>query len=222
MNKNKAIKENLGGHVDKKLAPLEATQANVSGKTITSKKKSRRLLTGRAKIGKFKTVFKGEVYEIKQANAVLPSGKKTKYEMMLRGPSVMILPIDSKGRLLLIREYRYRTGGYVYALPAGRAKKNESGAKAAQRELQEETGFRAKKLTLLHEAKGGQSWVWKRYAYIAEGLELKPLKGDEDEDITVMPVSLGTAFNMVKQNKIWNENMAYMIARLFWSTRKSN
>ncbi len=173
----------------------------------------------RAKVAPYKTVFKGEIFEIKQAKVTLPSGKKTVYEAMFRNPSVMILPIDKKGRLLLTREYRSRLKKYVWGVAAGKADKGENPMKAAQRELQEETGLKAKKLTLLHLSEGGQSWAWKRYAYVATNLTEDRLVGDEDEDIEVVPVSIDKAFEMIKNEEIYNENMAYMIFQL-WAHRK--
>ncbi|MDD5068292.1 MAG: NUDIX hydrolase [Candidatus Pacebacteria bacterium] len=173
----------------------------------------------RAKIGKYKTVFKGHTFEVKRAIAVMPSGKKEVFETMHRPPSVMILPIDAKKRLLLIREYRSRIKKYIWALPAGKVKKGETPVRAAQRELREEAGVRAKNLKLFRLAEGGQSWVWRRFAYVATKLTPDRLLKDEDEDIKVVPVSIDKAFQMIKKDLIYNENMACMIFRL-WSLRK--
>ncbi|MDD4988832.1 MAG: NUDIX hydrolase [Candidatus Pacebacteria bacterium] len=175
----------------------------------------------RAKVSQYKTVFKGQTFEVKRAVATMPSGKKEIFETMHRPPSVMILPINDKKQLLLIREYRSRIKKYIWALPAGKVKikEGETPIRAAQRELREEAGVRAKKITLLRLAEGGQSWVWRRYAYIATKLVPDRLTKDEDEDIKVVPVSIDRAFEMIKKDEIYNENMAYMIFRL-WAQRK--
>ncbi|KKW15607.1 MAG: NTP pyrophosphohydrolases including oxidative damage repair enzyme [Parcubacteria group bacterium GW2011_GWA2_50_10b] len=172
-------------------------------------------MKNRVKVGNYKTVFKGTIYEIKQAKAVFPSGKIKTFEIASRPPSVSILAFDHKRRLLLTREYRVKYKKYLWRIPAGRVDKGEQPIKAAQRELQEETGYKARNLKLFHFTDMGQSLDWKRYTYLATGLAKSPLNGDEDEDITVVPTTLPKAYKMVKQGKIKNEGMAYLIFKLY-------
>lgn len=174
----------------------------------------------RIKLEKYKSVFKGVIFEIKQAKAIFPSGQVKTFEMAIRPPSVTILAIDDQGRLLLTREYRSKYKTYLWRLPAGRMDKEKDPKIAAQRELREETGFRAKKLKLFHYAEMGQSLDWKRYTFLATGLIPAPLPGDEDEDIIVVPTSIKKAFRMVLDGKIKNETMCYLILKLYNSKFK--
>jgi 8-oxo-dGTP pyrophosphatase MutT (NUDIX family) len=174
----------------------------------------------RVKVGKYKTVFRGVTFEVKQAKAVFHSGKVKTFERAYRQPSVAVLAIDGKGRLLLNREYRTKYGGYRWRLFAGKVNKGEKPIVAAQRELREEAGVRAKKLKLFHVADSGQSLEWKRYTYVATGLTPAPLKGDEDEDITVVPASLNDAMKMVRAGKLENEFLSYLIFRLYNERKK--
>jgi ADP-ribose pyrophosphatase len=64
------------------------------------------------------------------------------------GAAVM-LGADQKSRLLLIRQYRIPAGGYLWEVPAGRLDPGETPLQAAKRELQEETGYRARRWTRL-------------------------------------------------------------------------
>lgn len=174
----------------------------------------------RVKVGKYRTVFRGLIYEIKQAKAVLPSGEVKTYERAHRQPSVNVLAIDSKSRLLLNREYRIKYGGYRWRLFAGRVERGERPIAAAQRELREEAGVKAKKLKLFYIADSGQSLEWKKYTYIATGLSPAPLKKDEGEDITVVPTSLGKVMRMVRAGKIESEALAYLIFKLYNERKK--
>lgn len=172
------------------------------------------------KVGKYKTVFCGEIFTVRQADVVLPSGKKVVFEQVIRPANVVILAIDAEGRLLLVREWRRKYNRYLWGLPGGRVDKEKSIISAAQRELREETGFRAAKLKLFHKGYQGLSMDWKRYAYIATGLTSAPLPGDEDEDITVVPVSIEKSFKMVTEDKFVNEFMAFLVTKLYFHRKK--
>lgn len=122
--------------------------------------------------------------------------------------------------MLLTREYRVKYKRYLWRLPIGRVGKNERPIKAAQRELREETGLKAKKLKLFNLANTGQSLDWKRYAFLATGLSKAPLQGDIDEDIKVVPTPINKAFKMVLEVKIENEAMCYLILKLYAQKKK--
>ena len=68
---------------------------------------------------------------------------------MQHGGSAVMMPVDEKGRMLLVRQYRLPAKAFLWELPAGRVDKGETVLQAAKRELTEETGFKAKKWTKL-------------------------------------------------------------------------
>jgi len=170
----------------------------------------------RERIGPWKTAFRGRTYTLKVARAAQPSGKVRTKELAFHKPSVIILAIDARGRLMLNYEYRSRQASYVWRLPAGGIETSEAPRAAAQRELREETGFRAKRLTLLHgnDGRGSQSLNWPWYAFAASGLTADPLQMEENEDIEVRRVPLKRAANMALDGTIRNEQHAFLILKL--------
>ncbi len=174
----------------------------------------------RVKVGPYKTVWRGEIFEIQQARAVFPSGKTKLFERAVRPSSVIVLAIDKKKRLLLTREYRLKQKKYTWRVPAGRMDKGEKPTAAAQRELREEAGVRAGKLQIFRLSDPVQTLRWKRYAFVATSLTPAKLAGDEDEDIRVVPMPLAKVRRMVLAGKIENEILESLMLQLYRERKK--
>lgn len=167
------------------------------------------------RFSKPRVVFRGRFCVIEHRTVTYPSGTKKIFEHIRRIPSVSVLPIDRRGRLLLIREYREALRRWILTVPSGRVDKEQSPRAAAQRELREETGLRARRLRLVMKSspKGFLHWPW--YVYLAEDLVSDPLPQDEGEDITVVPTSLKKAYAMALDGTITYEFIALAIIRLY-------
>ncbi len=165
------------------------------------------------KFGKTKTAYKGKIFSILHKNVSFPNGDKQIFEFCLRPDSVIILPFDKKGRLLLIYEFRHGYGRRVYFLPAGRVDKGESPAAAARRELREETGFSAKRIKKFRHKSPGNTMLWNVSVFAAKNLFRAPLNGDEHFAIKVVPTPLRRAVKMAENGVIEDEFIAYNIIR---------
>jgi ADP-ribose pyrophosphatase len=94
---------------------------------------------------------KTPIFTVTFDRAIDPSGFEIKRAIVQHGGSAVMMPVDSRGRILLVRQYRLPARQYLWELPAGRLDPGESLLKAAKRELAEETGFKAKKWDKLAE-----------------------------------------------------------------------
>lgn len=115
----------------------------------------------------------------------LPDGKIYDYYLTNKNrKSVFILPIDKKGRILILREYRYPVDKMIYGPVAGKVDGREPVLTAARRELKEETGYLAKKLIPLGKffASPARSNIV-FYSYLAQGLTKGESKFDKTEII---------------------------------------
>lgn len=173
--------------------------------------------SNRAQITKPKTVFKGIFHTIKQAKAIYPSGTIKTFEYHHGPTAVAVLAFDRNYRLLLTQEYREAAGRTEWRLPAGRVDKGDSFKVAAQKELRQETGFRAKRLGLFKKSMSGGSL---RLAYIAFGLSQDPLPKDEGEEIKIIPTSLKKAYLMALNGTIKNDFIALSIIQLYHQAKK--
>ena len=97
--------------------------------------------------------------------------------------------------MILIRQYRHAAGQFLLELPAGRIEPEEAPLAAAKREMVEETGFRAKKWTMLvkYFASPGFLGEWMQI-YLARELTAGQAKPEEDEHIELVPMPLYTCY----------------------------
>ena len=127
-------------------------------------------------------VYEGRIVTLRVDQVETPSGRITSREVVERPDTVSVLAIDDRGRVLLVRQFRYAVGQDTLEIPAGTIDPGETPAEAARRELREETGFgceRLEELTSYYPAMGYSSE--RMTIYLASGLIQSPLRGDEEE-----------------------------------------
>lgn len=85
------------------------------------------------------------IFRVTLDRAIDPDGFEIKRAIVQHGGSAVMMPVDERGRILLVRQYRLPARQYLWELPAGRVDEGEKPLQAARRELAEETGYRARK-----------------------------------------------------------------------------
>lgn len=166
------------------------------------------------RFGKLETVYKGNIFTVKHQEVIFADGTNTTYEYCERPDSVSILAFNGKGELLLIKEKRVNYKKNTWFLPSGRMDhEGESPRQAAQRELREETGYRAKKMKLIHKKSPSNTLIWNIYVFAARDLVIDPLPKDKGEEIETHFVPLKKAVQMALDGTIDNEFISYNIIR---------
>ena len=132
------------------------------------------------------------------ATVRLPDGKLAEREWYVRPPGVIILPLDRDGRILMTREWRSAAAKVQWDLPRGFVEEGEPIEEAAHRELREETGLCAERLTVIHHEPTTSGYIKAESAMIvAEGLyECGKGGGDEEHEIEIVPMQLEDAFRL--------------------------
>lgn len=143
-----------------------------------------------------RTVFSGRRIQMRVDRIRLPNGAEHDFEMIHHPGAAAIVPLLGSGEVVLLRQYRYATGGWLLEVPAGTLNAGESPEQCAARELQEETGFRARDLQPL-------GWIWttpgftdeRIWLYLATGLEPgdQALEGDEVLTLERLPLTRAAA-----------------------------
>jgi ADP-ribose pyrophosphatase len=101
-------------------------------------------VVARVHVLKSKLIYAGRVVQLKVDRVIEPGGVEVDREVVCHSGSVVVLPRLSDGRVLLVRQFRYPAGRWLWELTAGGIEPGEKPRQAAQRELREETGYRAR------------------------------------------------------------------------------
>jgi ADP-ribose pyrophosphatase len=128
--------------------------------------------------------YKSSIFTVTEDRAVDPGGFEIRRAIVQHGGSAVMMPVDEKKRVLLVRQYRLPARAYLWELPAGRLDPGETALAAAKRELAEETGYRArtwKKLLSFFVSPGYVSE--KMTIYLATGLKEGEAEPMDDERI---------------------------------------
>jgi ADP-ribose pyrophosphatase len=122
---------------------------------------------------------------------------------MIKHPgAAAILAFDEKGRIILVRQHRF-PHGYILEIPAGTLEKGESPKRCAIREIQEETGYKAKAMKHLITYYPSVGYNTEAiHCFVASGLTPVKMKLDTDEFITVKKMELSRLIKMIKSGKI--------------------
>lgn len=173
-----------------------------------------------------RTVFSGRVIEVTVDRVRLPNGRESDMECVHFAGAAGVLPVldgEEGPEVVLVRQYRYCVGGWLYEIPAGKLDAaGEAPADCARRELGEETGYAAGRLEPL----GG---VWstpgatdeKVWLFAATDLTELPDGDalDDDEVLEIARLPLAEATRMALEGEI--EDAKTVCAVLRWVGRRS-
>jgi len=147
--------------------------------------------------------FNGRAFAVHRLDLLLPDGRTHDFELVAHHNSVSILPVDSQGNMLFVRQYRVGAETELLELPAGVLEAGEDPLEGAKREVREETGMAAGKIILL-----GQAYLAPGYAselmyfYLASDLFPSPLEQDADEFLSLVKIPVQEAYRLGRSGEI--------------------
>lgn len=150
-----------------------------------------------------KCVFQGVRFDVNQIETTTRHGKSVLREAVVHPGAVVILPILSWDKIILIQNFRFAVGEVLWELPAGTLEPNEEPHQTAARELIEETGYSADEvefLTKFFTSPGICTEVM--HAYVAKNLRFIGQKLDETEEISVFTFDWPSVLKMIKDGQI--------------------
>ena len=134
---------------------------------------------------------------------VTPSGKPGIYGVVESDPGVFVLPIDPEGNIYLIKEYKYIVGKVSLEVVSGAKEKTETFKEAAERELAEELGIKAKKLLTIgiNDPLTGIVNI-PAQLFLATDLEFGAQSLEDTEKIELVKMTLDEAVEKIIKNEI--------------------
>lgn len=179
------------------------------GKALARKTKApKRELIEVADLISSKVVFECPLFKVRHDKIIEPGGKHAERDVIRHNGSVVILALDgSKSKkdpwIVIERQYRHAANQYLWELPAGKLDGGEEPLAGAQRELEEETGYRAKKWRPLVEYYASPGFLGESMkVFVAEGLIAGDAHPEEDEQIEIRLVRLSEVIRMIEEGAI--------------------
>ncbi len=162
-----------------------------------------------------RTRYKNSIFAVNEEEAFEPGGLRIKRAIVRHGPSAVMMPVDEKGRVLLVRQFRLAAGTRLWELPAGRVDEGETVLAAARRELIEETGYRARQWTKLVTYYASPGYVSETMTiFVATGLTAGEATPMEDERIECRWFTRKEVDRMIETRKIVDGKT--LIGYLLW------
>jgi ADP-ribose pyrophosphatase len=126
-------------------------------------------------------------WEGKLVKVVLERWGEREVEIVEHPGSVVVLPVDRDGRVVLVRQFRFPARAPLLELPAGKLEPGEEPLASAKRELAEECGLRGGEWSLLARFWSSPGFLREEmHLYLAEGVEEGDPELDEDEQIELV------------------------------------
>lgn len=153
-------------------------------------------------------VYQGPLFRVLHDKLIEPGGKESERDVIRHSGSVVILAIDkSKSKkdpwIVMERQYRHAARQFLWELPAGKLDAGEDPLAGAQRELEEETGYRARKWKPLVEYYGSPGFLGESMkVFQAEGLLAGDAHPEDDEEIEFRLVKLSEIVKMIEGGAI--------------------
>jgi ADP-ribose pyrophosphatase len=188
--------------------PKTSAKSAAKPRKAPKKKAPKSQLVETADLLSSEVVFECPLFKVRHDELIEPGGKHSERDVIRHNGSVVILALDNaKSKkdpwIVIERQYRHAANQFLWELPAGKLEAGEDPMTGAQRELEEETGYQAKKWRPLVEYYASPGFLGESMkVFLAEGLVPGDAHPEEDEEIEIRLVKLSDVLKMIEKGAI--------------------
>lgn len=149
-------------------------------------------------------IYNGRILDVQRWQVTCPNGNPAAREIVVHKGAAAVVPVYEDGTTLLVRQHRVAVDRVTLEIPAGKLDSvGEDPLDCAVRELEEETGLKAEKMTLLTSLLTTPGFCTEKIGiYLAQGLSQGDTHPDEDEFLGLVRIPLEDAIAMVMRGEI--------------------
>ena len=164
-------------------------------------------------------VFQSRVFSVEVDKVLLSNGREAELAIVRHRRSVVLIPVQGDGQIVMIRQYRHALARDIWELPAGNVDDGESAEAAAARECEEEIGqvpTQVERLGSFYPTPGycDEEMIFFRVSGLHQPPADSPHKPDEDEDIQAQAMTVAEAKAMLARGEIVDMKTAYALSLL--------
>lgn len=164
---------------------------------------------------KSEKIYSGRVVHIRKDEVTLPNGTVSTREIVEHPEAVVILAQNNSGQLIMVKQFRKAVEAVLLELPAGTIEPQEDNLSCARRELEEETGYQAKKWEKIFEFYSSPGFCDEKLSlYLARDLVKTASNTDHDEFIEIVELNKEKIRSLVKRNEI--RDAKTLLGLLWW------
>jgi ADP-ribose pyrophosphatase len=148
-------------------------------------------------------IYNGKILNLRRDKVKIPGGRESYREIVEHNGGGAILAINEKKEIIMVRQFRKPFEEVLLEIPAGKLEKDENPLDCGIRELEEETGFKAKHMELMNVIYPSPGFSdEKLYIYFCDEMEKTSTNYDEDEIIQIEYIPYDRAVDMIYKKEI--------------------
>lgn len=166
-------------------------------------------------------IYDGRILHVYRDDVTLPNGKKSMREYCIHNGAVAVVALTAENEVICVRQYRYAIGRVTVEIPAGKLDSvSEEPLLAAERELREETGCTAGKITYVGGLNTSPAILSETiHMYLAEELNYGECDPDEDEFLEIIKIPLEKMVDMIINGEIMDSKTQAAVLKV-WAMKQ--
>lgn len=162
-----------------------------------------------------KQIFTGRIIDLQVDEVELPDGNLSTRELVKHPGAVAIIAVTKEKKLVLVRQYRKALDKTIVEIPAGKLEQGEDPKCCAERELEEETGYKSNGLQFVVSFYTSPGFADELvYIFFTNELETGQVNTDEDEFVEKLELSIEEALGLIETKEIHDAKTVYAVQYL--------